>query len=200
MPVLTAAGDGWSQPASSEIEPAGASRYPLVGCPRASTASAVMISVQRVQSRQFRALVAEEERQGSTAVTLMQLLEVESLMSACSSTAHFAKDAMPARRRPPAQLRPPQLPKGATASVHQRLLHLLPQVRPPGVLLCGLLERVLLVPRWRHSRVLLALPARVPSLLTARIGPGDPWRAPLRAQGRALRVRDECPRGPEVAC
>jgi len=45
MPVLTDAGDGWSQPASSEIEPAGASRYPLVGCPRASTASAVMISV-----------------------------------------------------------------------------------------------------------------------------------------------------------
>jgi hypothetical protein len=55
-----------------------------------------------VQSRQFRALVAEEERQGSTAVTLMQLLEVESLMSACSSAAHFAKDAMPARRRPQA--------------------------------------------------------------------------------------------------
>src|SRR6478735_2581216 len=72
------------------------------------------------------------------------------------------------------------LPKGATTSVHQRLMHLLAQVRPPEGLLCGLLERVWLVPRWRHSPVLLAPPARVRSLLTARIGPRDPWRASLR--------------------
>ncbi len=94
-------------------------------------------------------------------------------MSACSSTAHFAKDAMPARRRPPAQLRPPQLSKGATASVHQRLLHFLAQVRPPEGLLCGLLERVLLVPRWRHSRVLLALPARAKSAHRANRSSGS---------------------------
>ena len=87
-------------------------------------------------------------------------------MSACSSTAHFAKDAMPARQTPASTTtatatanREPPLP------VHQRLLHLLAQVRPPEGLLCGLLERVLLVPRWRHSPVLLALPARVRSLL-----------------------------------
>jgi len=127
-------------------------------------------------------------------------LEAENVMLAWLLTAGVAKHATPAR--PPRQHKYGQRDRQSKPPLRRtgrlRLLRFFLGARLRERPLCGLLHQALYVPSSTRHWALLARPVHARSPRTGRIGHRGPWRAPLRAPGRELPARDECPPRPEV--